>query len=74
MMEEDLLLNGVPIKKMARKALKAYKNKNYVKFGHQIGSILQLASVEQAAPVETSLPVEEDIENIKDRKMVTEVA
>jgi hypothetical protein len=54
-MEEDLLLDGIPLKKSVRKALRAYRKGEFVNFGYQLGSILQLASetVEETSPVET---------------------
>jgi hypothetical protein len=75
-MEEDLLLNGVPLKRSVRKALRAYRKGEFVDFGYKLGSILQLATetVEETSPVETSVKVEESLENVHDRKMVAEVA
>jgi hypothetical protein len=46
MMEKDILIDGVPVKKHLKKAMKAYKKGDYVTFGYQVGKVLQFASEE----------------------------
>jgi len=45
-MERNILIDGVPVKKHIKKAMKAYKNEDYVTFGYQVGTVLQFASSE----------------------------
>jgi len=43
-MERNILIDGVPVKKHLKKAMKAYMKEDYVTFGFQVGTVLQFAS------------------------------
>ena len=63
MLEEDVLMNGVSIRRDVRKALKAYYKVQYAKFGYHIGSIFELSVV----PIEQTEEKTEEVENIFNR-------